>query len=179
VQWVAANASELGIDTRRLAVGGDSAGGTLAAVTCRAARENAAPAIALQLLVCPVTDLRADSDSWRELGSGHFIDRGTYAWARDQYLASAVLLDDERVSPLRSRDHSRLPPAHVHTAEFDPVRDEGKQYADALTNAGVPVRYLCHPGMIHHFYCMSGVIPAARGIIESAGAAVREALQAS
>jgi acetyl esterase/lipase len=122
-----------------------------------------------------VTDLRADSASWRELGAGHFIDRATFAWAREQYLAAGANVDDERVSPLRARDLSRLPPAHVHTAEFDPVRDDGRQYADALAAAGVPVRYVCHAGMIHHFYCMAGVIPAARAALADIGASVREA----
>jgi acetyl esterase len=69
-----------------------------------------------------------------------------------------------------------LPPAHIHTAEFDPFRDEGKAYADALASAGVPVRYICHAGMIHHFYCMAGAVSYARSAIAQAGAAIAEAL---
>jgi acetyl esterase len=175
--WAFDHAKQLGIDARRIAVAGDSAGGTLAAATCLLARERGGPAIALQVLLCAVTDLFAESASWRELGTGHFIDRETFAWARDQYVSGADP-NDERISPLRARDHSRLPPAHVHTAEFDPVRDEGKAYADALRAAGGDVRYVCHAGMIHHFYCMSGLIPHAREIIGDVGSAVREALAA-
>lgn len=176
IRWISAHAAELGIDARRITVAGDSAGATLAAVSCLQARADDGPSIALQLFLCPVTDLRAETASWRELGAGHFIDRETFVWAREQYLRAGADIDDERVSPLRARDLSRLPPAHVHTAEFDPVRDDGERYADALAAAGVPVRYECHAGMIHHFYCMAGVIPAARDVLAGIGASVREAL---
>jgi acetyl esterase/lipase len=80
------------------------------------------------------------------------------------------------VSPLRASSLAGLPPAHIHTAEFDPMRDEGEAYARKLEDAGVPVRYACHAGMIHHFYCMAGAIPQARNILGSIGASVREAL---
>src|ERR1051326_8106845 len=83
---------------------------------------------------------------------------------------------DPRVSPLRAASVAGLPPAHIHTAEFDPMRDEGEAYARRLEDAGVPVRYECHAGMIHHFYCMAGAIPQARNILASIGASVREAL---
>ncbi len=176
VRWTAENAGALGIDSDRLAVGGDSHGATLAAVLCQTARMDAGPPLALQLLLCPVTDLRGGTPSWRAFGQGYLVDRGTLEWAIEQYCAPGTDLADPRVSPLCASDFAGLPPAHVHTAEFDPFRDEGRAYADALAAAGVDVRYSCHEGMIHHFYAMAGAIPKARAIVEAAGAAVREAL---
>lgn len=174
VRWAFEFADRLGIDPNRIAVAGDSAGGTLAALTCLLARESGGPDIALQVLLCPVTDLFAESASWRELGTGHFIDRETFVWARDQYVPGADP-NDWRISPLRAWDFSNLPPAHIHTAEFDPLRDEGQAYADAMRAAGGQVAYTCHAGMIHHFYCMAGAITHARDAVAGVGAAVRAA----
>lgn len=176
-QWLFAHARELGIDAMRIAVGGDSHGGALAAVVSRLARDAGAAAPALQLLFCPVMDLGAETESRKELADGYFFDRRTLDWAISQYCEPGTDLTDPRISPLRARDFTRLPPAHVHTAEFDPMRDEGKAYADALARAGVGVRYVCHSGMIHHFYAMAGAIPYARAAVEAAGAAVGAALE--
>jgi acetyl esterase/lipase len=169
------NAATLEIDPTRLAVAGDSAGGTVAAVLCQLAAQAGAPHIALQLLLCPVTDLADETESWRAFAQGYFIERSTLAWAKTAYCGAADCRDP-RVSPLRASSLAGLPPAHIHTAEFDPLRDEGEAYARRLEDAGVSVRYVCHDGMIHHFYCMAGAIPRARNILSSIGASVREAL---
>ena len=174
-QWLCAHAREVRIDPERVAVGGDSFGATLAAVVCQRAKETSGPALALQVLICPVTDLSRRSASWETYGQGHFMERVTLDWAVENY-APAMDLADWRISPLRAADFAGLPPAHIHTAEFDPFRDEGRAYADALESAGVPVRYVCHAGMIHHFYCMGGAISYARPAIAEAGAAIAAAL---
>jgi len=176
-QWVCEHAGEVRIDPARIAVGGDSFGGTLAAVVCQRAKECAGPTLALQVLICPVTDLSERSASWSTFGEGYFLERSTLDWAIENY-APNVDLADHRISPLRARDFSGLPAAHIHTAEFDPFRDEGRAYAEALASAGVPVRYMCHAGMIHHFYCMAGAISYAAPAIAQAGAAIAEALVA-
>ena len=174
-RWIAEHAPELGIDRERLVVAGDSAGGTLAAVVCHLAMHGNGPLIALQLLLCPVTDLAEESPSRQTFATGHFIERSTLEWAKALYCAGAPLTDF-RISPLRATSFAGLPPAHIHTAEFDPMRDEGEAYASRLAAAGVPVQYTCHAGLIHHFYCMAGAIPRARAVVASIGGAVRAAL---
>jgi acetyl esterase len=175
-KWVSEHALELGIDPERIAVGGDSAGGTLATVVCHLAKQVGAPRLALQVLFCPVTDVSANSDSHKAYAERYFFDRATMEWAFKHYCPPGVDLEDPRLSPLRAADLTGLPAAQIHTAEFDPLRDEGKAYADRLRRAGVNVRYTCHEGMIHHFYAMAGVIPYARLAIRAAGTAIKEAL---
>jgi acetyl esterase len=173
--WVAENAARLGIDANRLAIGGDSAGGNLAAVVCQRAKLNG-PRLALQVLFCPVMDMSIDTPSRRALAAGYFLDEAMIDWSLKLYCPQGLDLSDPRISPLRASDFSRLPPAHIHTAEFDPLRDEGKAYADELVRAGVPVRYTCHAGMIHHFYGMGGIIPYARTALQAASVAIKEAM---
>jgi acetyl esterase len=178
--WVFAQCEGLRIDSARVGVAGDSAGATLAAVVCQQARRTTGPSmtglgIALQVLICPVTDPGFDTPSRRAFSQGYFFDMATLDWALGHYLPKGVDLSDPRLSPLRADDLGDLPPAHIHTAEFDPFRDEGEAYADALRRASVPVAYTCHEGMIHHFYCMAGAIPNARGVIKEIGNAVRDA----
>jgi acetyl esterase/lipase len=167
-QWIAEHCAQLGLDPRRLAIGGDSAGATLATVVCGIARDHGGPAFAAQLLLCPVTDLCAQNASREEFANGYFLTRALLDWAIEQYCPPGTDRRDPRLSPLHAADLSRLPPAHVHTAEFDPMRDEGAAYAQALERAGVPVRYRCHAGLIHHFYGMAGAIPAARAALAEA-----------
>ena len=174
MSWVADHAGELQVDPDRLVAAGDSAGGTIAAVVCQLARHDG-PRIALQVLLCPVTDLAAESRSRRDFARGYFIERSTLEWAKGAYAAGADPTDP-RLSPLRAATLAGLPPAHVHTAEYDPMRDEGEAYARALASAGVRVRYTCHAGLIHHFYCMAGAIPAGRTVMASVGAAIRDAV---
>ena len=174
--WFGEHASALAIDPGRLAVGGDSAGGTLAATVCQLARKNGGPDFALQVLLCPKTDIRADTESRRKFAKGYFFDQSTLDWALRHACPPGLDARDVRVSPLLATDFSGLPPAEIHTAEFDPLRDEGKAYATRLKSAGVKVRYTCHEGMIHHFYGMAGVIPYARTAMQTIGGAIKEAL---
>jgi acetyl esterase/lipase len=174
--WVAQNAARLGVDGDRLAIGGDSAGGGLAVTVCQRAKESRGPRLALQVLFCPVLDVSSTTQSRRTYATGYFLDQSTIEWSLRHYSSTTLDLTDPRISPLRAREFHGLPPAHIHTAEFDPLRDEGRAYADRLECAGVAVRYVCHPGMIHHFYGMGGIIPYARTAVDAAGAAIRAAL---
>jgi acetyl esterase len=176
-RWIAEHAAELQVDPARLIVAGDSAGGTIAAVVCQLAR-NTRLRIVLQVLLCPVTDLADETESRVSFARGYFIERSTLAWAKAVYCADAPRTDP-RVSPLRASSLDGLPPAHIHTAEFDPMRDEGEAYARALEGAGVPVRYTCHEGLIHHFYCIAGAVPRARSILTSLGAEIHAAVHAA
>jgi acetyl esterase len=173
-EWVAAHARELAIDPGRLAVVGDSAGGTLAAVVCQMTK--AALKIALQVLLCPVTDIAADNQSRREFAEGYFLEGPLMSWAGNHYLPSDFDTTDPRLSPLRAPDLSGLPPALIHTAGFDILRDEGRAYGEALERAGVTVRHVCHDRMIHHFYAMAGAIPYARTALKAIGADIKAAL---
>jgi acetyl esterase len=175
-KWVFDHAQELRLDPSRIAVGGDSAGGTLAAVVCQLANYLKEPKPALQILFCPVTDVTGDTQSRRAFSSGYFLDTRTIDWALKHYCPAGVDLKDYRISPLYVNEVTGLPRAHIHTAEFDPLRDEGKAYADRLQRGGVDVQYTCHQGMIHHFYAMAGAIPYARTAIEEAGRAIKQAL---
>jgi acetyl esterase len=174
-EWIAAHAAELGIDPAYLAVAGDSAGGNLAAVVCQKAKGSGIN-IALQVLFCPVTDIAADNPSRSEFAEGYFLEGPLMSWAGAHYLPTGVDLNDPRLSPLRATDLSGLPPAHIHTAGFDPLRDEGKAYADALARAGVKVHYVCHEHMIHHFYAMAGAIPYAQTALKAIGADIKAVL---
>jgi acetyl esterase/lipase len=174
--WIFSNAAELEIDPRRIGVAGDSGGGTLATVVCQAALAAQAPPIALQLLLCPVLDLGPESQSRQEFAKGYLLDRATLERDFMDYSPGDLDRTDWRVSPLRAVDVSGLAPAFVHTAEFDPLRDEGAAYADRLARAGVQVHYTCHPGMIHHFYGLTTIIPAARAAVEAICREVRAAL---
>ena len=175
-RWIANNADKFGIDPKKLAIGGDSAGGNLAAVVCQSARGTGGSALALQVLLCPVLDLGLDSPSRRAFAEGYFLNRETVDWSLRHYLPPNVDISDPRVSPLRAADLRGLPPAHIHTAQFDPLCDEGKDYADRLKQAGVDVRYIRHDGMIHNFYAMAGIIPYARTALKEIGSAIRDAL---
>ena len=174
-KWVAANASSIGVDPARIVVAGDSAGGNLAAVVCQQAKTGG-PKIALQVLFCPVVDIGAENQSRLDFAEGYFLERPLMMWAGTHYLPSGVDIMDPRLSPLRAADLSGLPPAHIHTAGYDPLRDEAKDYADSLEGAGVKVRYTCHEHMIHHFYAMAGAIPYAKTALEAAGAQIKAAI---
>jgi acetyl esterase/lipase len=171
-----AHASELAIDPERVAVGGDSGGGGLAAAVCQRAKQNDGPKIALQFLLYPALDMSRETESRRAFANGYFLDKATIDWIVEHLCPSGLDLKDPRLSPLCAENVSGLPPAHIHTAEFDPLRSEGEAYAHRLQRAGVAVRYTCHPGMIHHFYGMAGAIPYARVAIEQTGAAIRRSL---
>ncbi|MGI9124782.1 MAG: alpha/beta hydrolase [Mycobacterium sp.] len=151
-RWAREHAAELGADPRRVAVGGDSAGGNLAAVVSRLARDAGDPLPSLQWLIYPVTDCQAQSRSRTLLGEGFLLTKHDMDWFTDSYLRGSGLdSSDPLVSPLLAGDVSGLPPALVVTAGFDPLRDEGEQYAAKLQQAGVPVDHRRMGSMIHAF----------------------------
>jgi acetyl esterase len=157
-RWAVANPRELAIAPGRVAVMGDSAGGNLAAVVSLMARDDGGPTPIAQGLVYPATDLRADSVSHRLFAEGFFLSGEDIRWFLDQYLPDRSLRTDPHVSPLLAEDLSGLPPAHVWTAGFDPLRDEGRAYAERLAASGVPARYRCLDDQVHGFLGM-GVLP--------------------
>lgn len=173
VQWVRAQAQMLGLDGSRVAVGGDSAGGALAAVTAMALRGEAS-ALAMQLLLYPITDMAHDLPSHHRLAQGYGLTRESLLWFRANYLPDPSLVSDWRASPLRG-ELAGLPPACVITAGFDPLLDEGRCYAERLQQAGVPLTYECFGGMIHGFVLMTAHVAAARHAIYRAGQSLRTA----
>lgn len=176
IRYLAAHATEFEIDPTRLGVCGDSAGGTLAAAACHALARSGGPQLALQLLLCPILDYSRTTESRREFASGYLVDQATLDHDLLYYLPPGVDAADPRISPLRAEDLSGLPRTIIHTAQFDPLRDEGRDYGLRLREAGVAVSTLCHPGMIHLFYGLGKVIPYARNAIEGIGVGIREAL---
>ena len=177
LRHVAQHGDRLGIDAARLAAGGDSAGGNLVAVAAIAFREQGGPALALQVLLYPVTDLSLESPSYATLGQGYMLTLERMRFFRGQYLSAPEQASDWRASPLRMKDLSRLPPALIVTASHDPLVDEGKAYADRLAAARVEVTYRCYPGVIHGFMTMAGAIDIGRKAIEETAATIGRALQ--
>lgn len=176
--WVATHAHELQIDATRLAVGGDSAGGNLATVTALTARDAGGPRLVFQLLIYPGTTLRHDSASTAELGRGGYVlTLDLMHYFRDCYLGDPQDVGDWRCSPLLAPDLSRLPPALIITAGYDPLRDEGKAYADRLAASGVSVAYTCYEGMIHGFITMGKVLDDAQTALAESAAALAAAFQ--
>ncbi len=170
VRWVAANGPELGADTGRLAVGGDSAGGNLAAVVSQQLRDGG-PDIAFQLLVYPAVDLTLAHPSMDENAEGYFLTKDTMQWFRANYLGGGVVDHrDARVSPLHAAPGALrdLPPALVLTAEYDPLRDEGEAYAQALAGAGVEVTVTRYDGMIHGFFSLRDLVPEGKEALDQA-----------
>ena len=175
VTYIGAHAADFGIDGTRLGVCGDSAGGALAAATCQALVPGGIPRLALQMLVCPILDYSRSTASRREFASGYLLEQATLD---DDMLRYAPGLDlrDPRISPLRAPDVAGLPSTCIHTAEFDPARDEGRDYFERLSRAHTKVSYTCHPGMIHLFYGLGAVIPYARTALELIGSQIRAAM---
>ncbi|MGE0729886.1 MAG: alpha/beta hydrolase fold domain-containing protein [Acidimicrobiia bacterium] len=173
--WAAGHASELGAIPDRLAVAGWSAGGNLAAVVSRLARDAGGPAVAAQLLITPVTDSDLTRPSYRENAEGFFLTAPLMHWFWDHYVDEADRTDP-RVSPLRAEDLSGLPPAVVVTAQFDPLRDEGDAYAAALEAAGVAVRHLPCRGQIHTSITAVNVMLSSVPIRAEIAAGLRELL---
>ena len=173
--WAAENAASFGGDPSRVAIGGASAGGNLAAAVTLLARERGGPNLVHQLLVYPVTDLAQDTASYRENAEGYGLTRSTMAWYRALYLSNETERVNPLVAPLRAADLSGLPPALVITAEYDPLRDEGEAYARRLTEAGVPTQCTRYGGMIHLFFNPSLGFDKSFEAIAEAGTALRNA----
>lgn len=173
---VVAHAADLGVDTAHLAVGGDSAGGNLSAVAALHARDTGID-LKLQLLIYPaVADADAEFPSRSENATGFMLDQDSIEWFMAKYFPDGVPHGDWRAAPLDASSHAGVAPALVITAEFDPLRDEGEAYAAKLEAAGVVAKATRYDGMIHGFFGMGALVPAANAAVEEAGQALREAL---
>lgn len=170
--WLGANAAALGLDAGRIAVGGDSAGGTLSAMLALAARDDPAlPQPCLQVLCYAGLGGSTDSESHRRYGHGHLLDTETIEWFYSQYLRDARDREDWRFAPLRAASHRDVAPAWIVLAECDPLRDEGHAYARKLADAGVPVTVREYAGMVHEFLRMGNIVAdAAQAHEDIAGA---------
>ncbi|MFO1324307.1 MAG: alpha/beta hydrolase [Burkholderiales bacterium] len=175
LNWAAANAADFGGDAARIAVGGDSAGGNLAAVCAILARDAGGPTLRFQLLVYPRTAPEEDAPSHFTFADGYLLTRKTILWFHDHYRASPDDRKDFRYAPLICPDLSRLPPALVIVGEFDPLRDDGIAYADRLRDAGNDVELADYPGMVHPFFSMGGAVAAGRTALTRAARALRRA----
>jgi acetyl esterase len=176
VRYISRHAADFGIDAARLGIGGDSAGATLASATSQAAARAGGPRLALQLLICPILDYSGSTPSKREFSSGYLIDQATLDHDLMHYVPKGMLPVNPLISPLLAEDLTGMPPTLIHTAEFDPLRDEGRNYFERLTQARNEVSYTCHPGMIHLFYGLGAVIPYAHKAFEQIGGEIRAAL---
>jgi acetyl esterase/lipase len=177
IHAIRTRAAEFGIDASRLGVCGDSAGATLVAASCQALAPADAPPLAFQLLLCPILDYSERSPSRRELAEGYLVDQATLDHDLLHYVTPGTDLADPRISPLRAPSLAHVPPTLIHTAEFDPLRDEGRRYFERLEAEapGSASFYRCHPGMIHLFYGLGGVIPYAHAAIAEVGRQLRSA----
>jgi acetyl esterase len=171
-KWIADNAKPLGIDASRLMVGGDSAGGNLAAVVAIAARDGDGPAIAGQVLIYPATDFAMTHPSHNEPETSLLLTHSVIKWFKDHYLGDADI-NDWRASPARAATLQGLPPAYVLTAGADPLRDEGDEYAARLKEAGVAVTYRHFPGQFHGFFTMGKLLQQANVAASEIGAWLR------
>jgi acetyl esterase len=175
--FVARQAEALGLDPARLAVGGDSAGGNLAAVIAIIARDAGDLPIAFQLLIYPGTDMRLGHASHTSNGRGYLLERATIVYYRGNYIADEAQFLDWRASPLLCADLAGLPAAFVLTAGFDPLRDEGLAYADALSAAGARSTYVCFERQIHGFITMGKVLDEANTAVSLCAAELAHALR--
>lgn len=175
LKWVAHEAAHLHVDATRIAVGGDSAGGNLAAVAALMARDAGGPGLRLQLLIYPATDMAMDTASHQAFAEGHLLTRSSMTWFQMMYLNGPADMADWRASPLKAVSLADLPPAHVIVAGNDPLRDEGEAYAKALQAAGNIATFREFPGSIHGFITMGKVLPQAGQALAESGAALHAA----
>lgn len=174
-RYVAEHAKDFGVNPRRIAIGGDSAGGNLAAAVALMARDRGGPSLAFQLLIYPVMDYSFDAPSYRTFGHGYTLTEAAMRWFWGQYLARPEDGRNPLASPLRA-DLRGLPPALVLTAEFDPLRDEGEAYAARLRAAGVAAKERRYDGQVHGFFQMAGIMDQGKQAVDDAAAALRSAL---
>jgi acetyl esterase len=173
--WAAANSTQLGGSPGLISIGGDSAGGNLAAVVALMARDRNGPEFAMQLLLYPITEPSMASASFRENAEGYLLTKTMMAWFWNHYCPDIEQRKHPLISPLMASDLSGLPPALMITAEFDPLRDEGEAYAARLKEAGVEVEMRRFNGFIHGFFSLAGIIEATREAVELVGTALRKA----
>jgi acetyl esterase len=174
-KWVVENAPSIQVDPARVAVGGDSAGGNLAAVVALMARDRGGPSLLYQMLIYPVTHHAYNTDSYRENAEGYFLTKDMMVWFWNHYLRDEQDGKNPYASPLLADNLSGLPPALVITAEYDPLRDEGEAYAERLKAAGIPVEVTRYNGMIHGFFWMPGALEQGKKAIEQAANALKQA----
>jgi len=167
-KWAPLNAASLGGDPTRIAVGGDSAGGNLAAVVAQMATDRGAPTLKYQLLIYPVTNYSYDTASYRNNAEGYLLTRDSMEWFWNHYLSNPNDGENPYASPLRGQRLSNLPPAWVLTAEYDPLRDEGEAYAKRMKEAGVAVDYTDYKGMIHGFFSLGHVFDQGKKAVAEA-----------
>jgi len=174
--YIAAHALEFGIEPARLGICGDSAGGTLAAAVCHAMASLDLPRLALQLLICPILDYGGATPSRHEFAEGYLISEALLTHDLRHGLPAGTDVLDERISPLRAESLAGVPPTIVHTAQYDPLRDEGREYFERLVLDQRGVAYTCHPGMVHLFYALGRVVPYAYEAFEQLGSEIRAGL---
>ncbi|MGJ4959063.1 alpha/beta hydrolase [Bradyrhizobium sp. HKCCYLRH2015] len=179
VHFAIDHAAALGIDGNRIVLGGDSAGATLAAAVCQQAAGDSPLRIALQCLICPVLDFSSPWPSRELFGTGYLINRATWQADLGDYLDGKTDVAHPLISPLCRETLAGLPPAVIHTAEFDPMRDEGNAYAARLAEAGVTVAHVCHDGMVHNFHALGAILPQAKAALDLVGWQIRSFLQVS
>jgi acetyl esterase len=172
--WVAENADAIRADAGRIAVGGDSAGGTQAAVVALMARDRNGPHIALQVLIYPIIDYNFETPSYLNNAGGYGLTRDLMMWFWNHYLENDEVAGHPYVSPLRAEDLSKLPNALVLTAQYDPLCDEGRAFALRLQEAGVNVKTTHYDGMIHGFFRMTSRVDKARQALEEVAAALKK-----
>ncbi|HEX4028479.1 MAG TPA: alpha/beta hydrolase [Rhizomicrobium sp.] len=177
--WIEANAAELGVDGGRIAIGGDSAGGMLTAIVTQLARGKTKPRIAYQMLLFPGTQMGAETSSLHEFAVGYFLERRTIEYFSSLYLPPGTDRNSPKVSPLRAKDFSGLPPAFVMLGGYDPLHDEGLAYAEKLKAAGVRVTIADYAEMVHCFIYLQTVLPEAHEAVAKAAKAVKAALDAA
>ncbi len=176
LEWAVANAASLGIDPNRIAVGGDSAGGNLSAAVTLRARAAHGSQIAFQLLIYPAVDATMSLPSIQENASGYFLEKAGMDWFYAHYIPPTADPKTPDISPLFADDFSHLPPAYVVTAGYDPLCDEGRDYAAKLKAAGVQVDYINYPSMIHGFFGFQAAVEVARDAVRDAAQALAKAL---
>lgn len=175
--FVFENHQSLKVDPSRIAVGGDSAGGNLAAVVALMARQAGGPPLAYQLLIYPATDQRCEFPSHERNGQGYLLTKEAISFFRSAYLPNAKDYVDWRASPLLAHSHAGLPPAFVLTAGYDPLADEGRAYAERLARSGVETAYREYPDMVHGFVLFGGVVDTANAAVAECGERLRNAFQ--
>lgn len=165
-QWVASNTAAFNGDETRIAVGGDSAGGNLAAAVCQMARDRSGPNLVYQLLIYPITGYIPNTPSYQENGEHYYLTRAGMVWFWNHYLGNEEGGKNPYAAPLQAQNLNGLPSTMVITAEYDPLRDEGELYANHLQEAGIPTTVIRYPGMIHGFVRMGGAIDQSKKAID-------------
>ncbi len=177
VEWIAEHGEHVGVDTDRIAVGGDSAGANLSAAVTLMTQDRDGPDLAHQALIYPAVnspDVGPEFESYEENAEGYFLETESMQWFVERYVQDEIHLRNEYFAPLLADDLSGVPPASIVTAEFDPLRDEGYAYADRLDDEGVAVSSHHYDDMIHGFATMIGVVDAAEDAVEALAADLQE-----